>query len=361
MRLELACEPAFARHETFHPRYGWLKKAVDGATEDPTVFQSEDAPVRLGVGKNMVRAIRFWASAARLLTPAPNPEQPRRPLSVPTVLGERLLGTGGWDPYLEDPATLWLLHWLFLAPGSRLPVWWIAFSEGTAIEFTEEQLLERVSGELDATGAWAGPHPSSVAKDVSCLLRTYAPRTGAGRERLEDVLDCPFRELGLIRVSDADTTRFRFTVGAKRSLPAEIIAYAGLDFLARTDPSARTAMVGRLMSESGAPGAIFKLSEQALVDALESVARKTGLFEVGGVAGAPQLALSADPGVLASAVLGSYYGIRSSELVAGAAGERPSSLVIAQLSGFREPLAGLDALLEELGEANDRWAGALAA
>ena len=69
MRLEDACQPAFARHETFHPRYGWFKKAVDRATEDPAVFHGEDVTVRLGVGKNMVRAIRFWASAARLLTP----------------------------------------------------------------------------------------------------------------------------------------------------------------------------------------------------------------------------------------------------------------------------------------------------
>ncbi|MCT7964099.1 DUF4007 family protein [Laspinema sp. D1] len=50
--------PVFARHETFHPRFGWLKKGFDKAKEDPGVFLAEDAPVRLGVGKNMVRSIR---------------------------------------------------------------------------------------------------------------------------------------------------------------------------------------------------------------------------------------------------------------------------------------------------------------
>ena len=33
MRLDESCERVFARHETFHPRYGWLKKAVDAAIE----------------------------------------------------------------------------------------------------------------------------------------------------------------------------------------------------------------------------------------------------------------------------------------------------------------------------------------
>lgn len=48
----------FARHETFHPRFGWLKKGFDRAAIDSEVFLRPDAPVRLGVGKNMVRAIR---------------------------------------------------------------------------------------------------------------------------------------------------------------------------------------------------------------------------------------------------------------------------------------------------------------
>ena len=39
--------PIFARHETFHPRYGWLKKGFDKALDDPIIFSKENAPVRL--------------------------------------------------------------------------------------------------------------------------------------------------------------------------------------------------------------------------------------------------------------------------------------------------------------------------
>jgi hypothetical protein len=45
--------PAFARHETFHPRFGWLKKGFDAAVRDQHIFTREEAPVILGVGKNM--------------------------------------------------------------------------------------------------------------------------------------------------------------------------------------------------------------------------------------------------------------------------------------------------------------------
>ncbi|EKD09459.1 DUF4007 family protein [Limnospira platensis] len=59
--------PVFARHETFHPRFGWLKKGFDQSEKDDRIFLAEDAPVRLGVGKNMVRSLRYWCQAFKIL------------------------------------------------------------------------------------------------------------------------------------------------------------------------------------------------------------------------------------------------------------------------------------------------------
>ena len=78
--------PVFARYETFHPRFGWLKKGFDRAAQDLKVFLTDDAPVRVGVGKNMVRSIRYWCSAFKLLED-----------DQPTEFGIQLLGQEGWD------------------------------------------------------------------------------------------------------------------------------------------------------------------------------------------------------------------------------------------------------------------------
>ena len=50
-------QPFFARHESFYPRFGWLWKAVTSSHSMPDIFLRSDAPVELGVGKNMVRAV----------------------------------------------------------------------------------------------------------------------------------------------------------------------------------------------------------------------------------------------------------------------------------------------------------------
>jgi hypothetical protein len=320
VRLEEACRPVFARHETFHPRWGWMKKAFDAAVSSPRAFNAEDATLKLGVGKNMVRSIRCWGHAAKVLTFSDDPHRPRLPMSVPSRIGTALFGAEGWDPYTEDPGTLWLLHWFLLAPRSEVPVWWAAFCEFSAVEFTDEQLTDYVTDQIEAVASWSTPHPSSVAKDVSCLLRTYAPSAGNDRlQAFDDLVDCPMRELSLLRRLDHTGRVYRFSVGSKSTLPAEVMLYACLDFLARTDSRAQTVTVSRLASEAGAPGRAFKVTETDLVDLLEEATRRTELVRLARPAGVAQLAFDGSSAAVATGVLRSYY--RRRNLGAGPADE----------------------------------------
>ena len=61
--LEQHGRPTFGGHEKFVFRHGWLKKGVDGVREKPLIFNSDEALMTLGVGKNMVRSIRYGALA----------------------------------------------------------------------------------------------------------------------------------------------------------------------------------------------------------------------------------------------------------------------------------------------------------
>jgi hypothetical protein len=300
VRLDAACTPTFARHETFHPRYGWVKKAVEAATEDPHLFNDEEAVVRLGVGKNMVRSIRFWGMAFKVLSTYKAPGS-RVPESVPSVIGRTMFGEGGWDPYAEHLGTHWLLHWWLLAPPSSVPVWWLAFNEFPGVEFNEEQLEQFVT---DRVRDW-GPHPSSVKKDVACMLRMYADGQSS-RAGFDDLLDCPTRELRLVTPA-AEKDTFRFMIGGRPTLPPAVAAFACLDFVARTDSSAQTVTISRLATEPGAPGRALKLSESALLELLELAAQDHEEIEVGSSAGIPQLSFRDDPADAGSELLRDHY------------------------------------------------------
>jgi hypothetical protein len=221
---------------------------------------------------------------------------------------------------MEDPGTLWLLHWLLLAPPSRLPVWWLAFNEFNAVEFSDADLAEAVSAQLEAVADWTPPHESSVRKDLGALLRTYAPAERSRRGSIDDLLDCPLRELGLLGRSPA-TGLNRFTLGPKPTLPPAVVAYAVLDYIDRTGTGGRTVTLGRLAFEPGTPGRAFKLNESELLAALKPAVDRADGLGLTTPAGVWQLACTGDPCEIATAVLDNYYGASSSGVCAGCEGD----------------------------------------
>lgn len=296
MRLDEATFDKFARHETFHPRYGWVKKAVEGATLPGDQFHSERAVVLFGVGKNMVKSIKFWGLAYKVLDVGG--EKNRDGLG-PSAIGHAVFGNGGWDPFAELPATHWLLHWLLLSPRSEVPAWWIVFNEFPGIEFTEPQISQYVADQVRGYKV----HFSSIQKDVSCLLRMYVEGSQA-RSTFDDLVDCPSRDLGLI-IATPEPGVYRFAIGDRPTLPPSILAFACLDFAAKSGNSS-TIVLTRLASEAGSPGKVFKLTESALYALLASACELHPEISLQNSSGAPQLAFEhAD--IAGTKVLASYF------------------------------------------------------
>src|SRR5438477_7512764 len=101
-----SAQHTFSGHETFPFRYPWLKKGFDAVCDDGDVFLRDDAITTLGVGKNMVRSIRHWCLTAGVIETNQGGEEEGSLRA--TKLGKVLFAKDGLDPYLEDPATLWL-------------------------------------------------------------------------------------------------------------------------------------------------------------------------------------------------------------------------------------------------------------
>ena len=315
MTLEQAATPMFANHQTFHPRFGWIKKGYEAAVRNPNIFNEKSAPVDLGVGKNMVEAIRFWSLATKVITRRPHPDRPRTSVYTPTWIGRALLDDReGLDPFIEDPVTLWMLHWLAVSERSILPVWRLVFNDFGALEFTDDDLLQYCLAEIAAT-TWPQPMKSSVHKDVDCLLRMYSRRETQGRQTLDDLLDSPFRELGLIRPSQgAKKNTYRMIRGSKPTLPAAAITYACLDYLSKGVDGSQTMTLTRLAADPGTPGRIMKITEQEIAEAIEESSAVVGHLRLVRPAGSRQLAISAPPGDVAFELLAARNAQRSSDL-----------------------------------------------
>lgn len=269
-RVETIQSQTFSGHESFPLRFTWLAKAVRGC-ESPKqrdMFSREDAIVRLGVGKNMVRSIRYWALNTAVL----EDDEPagRTGRHRPSPLGEFLFGTKGRDPFIEDPGTVWLLHWQ-LATNPRLGTWFWLFNELRATEFSKSDVIRKLAVRANQPGS-KQLAVDTIERDLDCLLRTYVPSDPDKRLSREELLDCPLTDLGLIRRA-GDRNSFTFVRGAHPSLPAAVFVYALSDYWRRVAPTANSLRFDQIAFGAGSPGVAFKLSENAVIDRLEAVCR----------------------------------------------------------------------------------------
>lgn len=313
-RLGETAEAFFARHETFAPRFGWLHKGFMAIDRDPGAFLSPEAPVILGVGKNMVNAIRYWSMAFKLVVEHPRGGTSRAHTASPTWEACWLLSDDGADPYLEDAASLWLLHWWLVSQAGATatcyaPTWWVAFHALSSSRFTDSGLAELVTRQVRLAD-WDLPAPASIVKDVDCLTKMYAPRKApkdGSPGSFEDLLDCPFRELGLLEAAAGRGHDWRFTNTARASLPAPVIAYACLDYASRNNAGGSITLA-RLANEPGAPGRAFRLREPDIAAALAEASRLHAGISVSDAVGQRSLVSDNDSHALAWDILDSRYG-----------------------------------------------------
>lgn len=96
----------FRAHDTFFIRKGWLSKGMRCVFNNPVVFISRDEnPMDvLGLGANMVKALRYWLQAVGLTE---EPSRGRR-MQQFTRLGEIIYQH---DTYIEELGTLCLLQY----------------------------------------------------------------------------------------------------------------------------------------------------------------------------------------------------------------------------------------------------------
>jgi len=275
--------PQFSGHETFPLRYGWLKKAFDAVDKDrtKTVFSSEDAIARFGVGKNMVTSMRHWAFACGVID---------KDRLEPTSVGSMIFGEHGLDPYMEYPSTLWLIHWFLAGRPDKTTCFW-AFNYFQSGTFEREHLVRGLEDLVQKLG-WARASAATIKRDVECFVRLYVAKRAAKGSH-EDALESPLAELGLIR-SIGRQDGFRFVRGAKPTLGNGVFLYALIDFWGHHS-SARTLSFEAIAHEVGSPGRVFLLDEDDLFRRLQDLEDVSGgTFQWSETAGMKQVIREGD-------------------------------------------------------------------
>lgn len=275
----------YSGHDTFQCRYAWLPKAVrmvGGPNQQPDLFDDEDnAMVRLGVGKNMVRSISFWAETAGILKGTASN------MAV-TEFGRVLLGHEGHDEYLENIQTLWLLHWKIATSPQPLFAWDFLLNHWHRPDFSRREAIQAFMERTTVLGKNLSENTLETHFDV--FLHTYLPTRSRKGLVLEDNLDCPLVELRLLKVSgervSTDSARreptYSFRTEEKPDISDELFIFCLDEFWKAKFPNSATLPFREISVAAGSPGQVFKLPERWVrerLDRIQNESRGTFVFD----------------------------------------------------------------------------------
>ena len=295
----------FSGHDSFQCRLLWLKKGFDYLVEN-RAFTAEDAPVVLGVGNNMVRAIKHWLRAFGLLDEATD---------KPTQLAHLLFGGQGeaapFDAFLEDNATLWLLHYQ-LVRTRFASTYWLIFNEfrKRKIEFTREDYGRFIEQKGREEGFAISP--KSINEDFGVFLKMYYRGTddkGAKSKDREDSFSGILTELNLVHSFPRKTEDgkgeipvYVITPSDRDDVPADWILYCLLD----SPNIGLSVSLETLENDPGMPCAVFAMNRAGLRRKIEQLVSQHDFLTYNDQAGVRELQFREKP-VDKYQVLRNYY------------------------------------------------------
>lgn len=267
----------FSGHDTFIVRTFWPKKGYDFIKNGGN-FNDENAVVALGVGKNMVSSISFWMKALGLYD---------EKNKIPTDIADYIFSDDGFDPFLEDIGTIWLLHY-YLVKTNYSSIYNLIFNE-LRIEravFNKEQLkafIKRKYSQLNDNTL----NFNTIDKDISVFTRLYGKIDYQDISRdFEEEINSLMIELELISSTIEDEIKegtnkrekvewFHLHGEIRNSVPPAILLFAILDNF----PTSKNLAFKRLEIDLNSPGLVFLLSKDGLYKMLKEIEKEfTGVI-----------------------------------------------------------------------------------
>lgn len=278
-------KPTMSGHDTFPIKYGWISKTYTQVKNHPTVpnvFSQDSAIADFGVGKNMLNALRYWSvqtgmlirqsnkylnSSSQFLDCADKSDVATQWLNE-LYNAETLLDPHtGLDPYLEEPTTLWLLHWNLATNANLITFYWF-FNINTKSELSREEFF-RLLKEFMENHQIDMPSDSTIKKDIECFIQNYATKRRKNSEELELTLDSPLSELGLL--SRGNSLTIRALRGKKESLNMHAFVYFLTQFWKNHNSTANTLSLEMATYHECSVGRVFMIDEEVVIDYAEQL------------------------------------------------------------------------------------------
>lgn len=264
------------KHESFVLRKGWLHKGIRNITADARLFTRSDgeenkACDKLGIGVNMVKAMRYWLNATKVMY-----ENPQRHQFV-SQIGQIINGN---DPYFEERGTNYIIHYLLASNKQDATAWWWFFNKHNGLTIDKAQFVEDLNFYLKSQGELES---KVLEGEFDVLMRTYYDKSeGSENFDPEETRICPLTELRLVSLVDSKSREYKKVMPDKDDIHP-LIAYAVISEKQRELGMLQIQISELLLGENNI-GRIFNLDRSTVFYIIEKL-EQLGLLTIVRTAG----------------------------------------------------------------------------
>ena len=265
------------KHESFALRKGWLHKGIRNIMVDARLFTRSDgeenkACDKLGIRVNMVKAMRYWMNATKVMTENAQRHQFVSPIGA--IINQH-------DPYFEERGTNYIIHYLLASNKQEATAWWWFFNKHNGLTIDKAQFVEDFNYYLKSQGE---PESKVLEGEFDVLMRTYYDKSeGSEKFDPEETRICPLTELRLVTLIDSKTKEYKKVMPDKDDIHP-LIAYAVISEKQR-ELGATQIQISELLLGENNIGRIFNLDRSTvfyIIERLEqmgylSIVRTAGL------------------------------------------------------------------------------------
>jgi hypothetical protein len=247
------------------------------AGNDP-LTDIDEGITELGLGKNMVEALRCWIEAFQIASRVDG-------VWSLTPIGRLVFHSEeGLDPYFEDVTSSWLLHWLISTnTDSPFFAWECLFNRWPAMEFSASQVVE--SFKQEANRSQRPVSPVTLRQHWEVFLHSYRPPRA---DKGEDHLDSAMSALRLIQpfgerpnASGKWENLYSFDPTPKLAIPNQLFAFFVHDWWNRSYPDEQTTPLRELVVGNRSPGRLLKMHETEILQRVSEMAsRQPKVFRI---------------------------------------------------------------------------------
>lgn len=273
----------FRAHDTFFIRKGWLSKGMRCVSNKPDVFIAHDEnPMDvLGIGANMVKALRYWLQAVGLTDESTKGKRTQRFTDLGTRIYEH-------DTYIEELGTLYLLQYRLASQKEEATAWYFFFNEFSMLEFSRDDFVAELQKYIKMQDNETNYAIRSLNDDFQCIINTYLPRYKSNPARVspENNIECPFGELGLIDILNKRKKTYKKSIPASDTLnPYVILAVISDNADGREEIS-----LNELLTAPCNIGKVFNLDSITMLDVLYRI-EKLGHIKINRTSGLDVIAI----------------------------------------------------------------------